>query len=94
MIQVELVPHDPLNMRDQVSHAIDGHKEQFLRLDLPKKMIHVGEYGREYLVLGQTEVCVLVVGMRALAAIRQRALKKRRGLTCVNNSVKIQIEVV
>jgi len=57
------------------SHAVDGHKEQFLRLDLPKEMIHVGEYGGEYLVLGHTEVRVLVVGVRAFACnVSQRAL--------------------
>ena len=76
------------------SHAIDRHKEQFLRLDLPEKMIHVGEYRGEYLVLGHTEVGILVVGVGAFATMSQRAFREQRGLTCVNNPIKIQIKVV
>ena len=60
------------------SHAIDGHKEQFLWLDFPKEMIHVGEYGGEDLVLGHAEMRVLVIGMRAFAALSQRALCVQR----------------
>jgi len=52
------------------SYAIDGHEKQFLWLDLPKEMVDVGKYGRVYLFLGHTEVCVFVVGMRAFVATR------------------------
>jgi hypothetical protein len=45
-------------------------------------MIHVGEYGGEYLVLGHAEVRVLVIGMRAFAALSQRALCVQRTHMC------------
>ena len=56
------------------SHAIDGHKEQFLRLDLPKKMIHVGKYRGEYLVLGHAKVRVIVVRVGTFATMSRNAL--------------------
>lgn len=46
-------------------HTVDGHKEEFLRLDFAKEVVDIGKYGSEYLLLGESKVRILVVWMRA-----------------------------